>query len=544
MGIKSLTIAGVAALAFGGAWAADAGKTDTSKADAGSAPAKPTENAKAREFTVEQQMSKGSVTVGGKRIDYDAVAGNLVVHGRDWDDVPLNADPESKQIPAQASMFYVAYFAGGEHKSPRPITFVFNGGPGSATVWLHMGAFGPRRVATADAAHTPASPYRLVNNDYSLLDATDLVFIDAPGAGFSRIAGKDGDKAFYGVDEDAHAFAEFIRSFLSKYSRWNSPKYIFGESYGTTRAAVLSNLLQSKYAVDMNGVILLSQILMFDGSADGPETNPGVDLPYQLALPTYAASAWYHHKLPGAQRELPALLDEVEQFAMHDYAEALQQGGELSAERRQAIAERLHQYTGVPTDYIVKANLRMNGGVFEKALQDDANLTTGRIDTRFSGITVDPLGKEAAYDPFISAIGSAYVTLFNDYARTELKYAPPWSFRLFADIKSWNFNHQYPGAADALQQSTNVMSDLALALKSNPHLKVQVHAGYYDLATPFYQAVYEMRQLPVPAKLLGNVEFKYYQSGHMVYANEPSARALHDNVADFIRRTNNLPQGQ
>lgn len=529
-GIRSLTAACLTLLCVSSVtFAADAEKPTLSK-----------KSDTPKEFTVEQANSKGSVTVGGKRVDYDAVAGNLVVHGKDWDDTPQNADPEAKQAPAAASMFYVAYFANNKSKSPRPITFIYNGGPGSATVWLHMGAFGPKHVVTANDSHTPAAPYALANNDYSLLDASDLVFIDAPGAGFSRITGKDAEKAFYGVDEDAHAFAEFVRAFLTKYSRWNSPKYLFGESYGTTRSAVLVNLLQSNYGVDLNGVILLSQILMFDGSPDGPEVNPGVNLPYQLALPTYAATAWYHHKLPGAQPELKTLLAEVEQFAMHEYADALQQGGELPADRKQAIAERLHQYTGVPTDYIVKANLRVSGGVFEKALQDDAEVTTGRVDTRFSGATIDPLGKEAAYDPFLAAVGSAYVTVFNDYVRTELKYSPPWSFRLFADIKSWNFDHQAPGAPESLHQSTNVMPDLATAMKSNPHLKVQVNAGYYDLATPYYQAVYEMRQLPVPAKLLGNIEFKYYTSGHMVYVDQPAARALHDNVADFIRRTDNL----
>jgi carboxypeptidase C (cathepsin A) len=235
-------------------------------------------------FTAEQQSSKGTVTIGGRRIDYEAVAGTLVVHPKGWDDVPQNADPEAKEPPAEASMFYVAYFAAGDRKTPRPITFFYNGGPGSATVWLHMGAFGPKRIVTANDTHTPAAPYSIVNNDRSLLDVSDLVFVDAPGTGFSRIAGKDREKAFYGVDQDAYAFADFITQFLSKHARWNSPKYIFGESYGTTRSAALANLLQTEHSVDLNGVILLSQILMFDGSADGPESNPGIDVP-QAARP-------------------------------------------------------------------------------------------------------------------------------------------------------------------------------------------------------------------------------------------------------------------
>jgi carboxypeptidase C (cathepsin A) len=497
--------------------------------------------AAAPKFAAEQQTSKGAVTIGGRRIDYEAVAGTLIVHAKDWDDVPQNADPEAKEPPAEASMFYVAYFAPGDRKTPRPVTFFFNGGPGSSTVWLHMGAFGPKRIVTADDTHTPAAPYGIVNNDYSLLDVSDLVFVDAPGTGFSRIAGKDREKAFYGVDQDAHAFADFITQFLSKYSRWNSPKFIFGESYGTTRSAALANLLQTGHSVDLNGVILLSQILMFDGSADGPEFNPGIDLPYQLVLPTYAATAWYHHKLPGPTRELPALLVDVEHFAMHEYAEALQAGGELPADRRQAIAQQLHEYTGLPVDYLVKANLRISGGVFEKALQDEAGLTTGRLDSRFSGATFDPLSKEAAYDPQSAAISSAYVSAFNDYARTELKVSPERQFKSEIDIwRTWNFLHQPPDAPIPLPQAANVMPDLAAAMKYNPDLKVMVNGGYYDLATPYYEAKYEMRHLPIPDNLRKNIEFRFYESGHMIYAHEPSAKALHDNVADFIRRSDNI----
>src|SRR5580704_3901285 len=280
-----------------------------------------TEKTKTDEFKPEQATSKGSVTINGKAIPYDAFAGTLVVHPKNWDDVPQNADKDDKSSPPEASMFYVAYIKSGENLQ-RPVTFLYNGGPGSSTVWLHMGAFGPKRVVTADNSHTPAAPYPIVNNDYSLLDVSDLVFIDAPGTGFSRIGGKDREKAFYGVDADADAFADFISQFLSKYGRWNSPKYLFGESYGTTRSAVLANILENERAIDFNGVILLSQILNFSLDSDIPQFNPGVDLPYQLSLPTYAASAWYHHKLPEPRPELAALLAEVEHFAMNDYAAA------------------------------------------------------------------------------------------------------------------------------------------------------------------------------------------------------------------------------
>src|ERR1700689_4047361 len=361
-------------------------------------PAK-TEPQNPEQFKAEQQASKGSVTIGGNVINYDAYAGTLVVHPKGWDDVPQNADPDPKNKGPEASMFYIAYFKSDNKGAPRPVTFLYNGGPGSSTVWLHMGAFGPRRVVTADDTHTPAAPYSVVNNEYSLLDVTDLVFVDAPGTGFSRLSGKDREKAFYGVDQDAQAFADFISQFLAKYGRWNSPKYLFGESYGTTRSAVLANVLETERDVDFNGVILLSQILNFDFSADDPQFNPGVELPYQLALPTYAASAWYHRKLPDTHAELTPLLAEVEHFAMGDYAQALEAGSTLTADQRHAIAGKLHQYTGLPVEYIEKADLRISAGEFEKNLQDESNLTTGRLDSRFSGPTFDPLSKEGENDP-------------------------------------------------------------------------------------------------------------------------------------------------
>src|SRR5271170_4389113 len=251
------------------------------------------EAARVEPFKVEQQATKGSVTVSGKPIPYDAYAGTLIVHPKGWDDVPQNLATDSESYtdkertpPPQpeAAMFYVAYFKSGDAAARRPLTFIYNGGPGSSTVWLHMGAFGPRRVITADNSHTPAAPYSVVNNDFSLLDASDLVFVDAPGTGFGRIAGKDREKAFYGVDGDADAFAAFITQFLGKYGRWNAPKYLFGESYGTTRSGALVDLLTSKRAGDVNCVILLAQILAYDSNADSPQDNPGIDLPYELAL--------------------------------------------------------------------------------------------------------------------------------------------------------------------------------------------------------------------------------------------------------------------
>jgi carboxypeptidase C (cathepsin A) len=518
----------------------DAGKPADSKAEDSKAT-----GAAVTHFVPEQQSSRGSVTIEGHHIDYDAYAGTMVVHPKDWDDVAQNAPKdEDKNTRPEASMFYVAYFKTADKgitdkgAAARPVTFVFNGGPGSSSVWLHMGAFGPRRVVTADDSHTPPAPYPVINNDYSLLDATDLVFVDAPGTGFSRIAGTDREKAFYGVDQDAHAFADFIVQFLSKYGRWNSAKYLFGESYGTTRSAVLIGLLETERLVDFNGVIMLSQILSFDASPDGPQENPGIDLPYQLALPTYAATAWYHRKLPTAPPDLAALLTEVEHFAMNDYAAALAAGSTLPAAQRDVVAAKLHEYTGLPLAYLLKANLRINGGEFEKQLLDDAGLTVGRLDTRFAGPTMDPLSKEADYDPQEAAIASAYVSAYNDYVRKELKYGQDKEFKPLTDAeRNWNTSHRPPGESEPLTQSLNVMPDLATAMKYNPSLRVMLNSGYFDLATPFYEGIYEMQHLPIPATLQKNIEYAQYQSGHMVYAHDPSLKELHSKVADFIRRS-------
>ena len=516
---------------------------DSEKSDAG----------KFEPFKSESVSSNGTVTIGGQSIAYQAIAGTLIVHPKDWDDVPRDpkaerANPtpgedgaDARNPTAEASMFYVAYFKNGG--GSRPVTFIYNGGPGSATVWLHMGAFGPRRIVTATDGHTPAAPYSLINNGSSLLDATDVVFIDAPGTGFGRIAGKDKEKAFFGVDQDAYAFAQFISQFLTKYGRWNSPKYLFGESYGTPRSAVLINQLESERAIDFNGVILLSQILNFDLSPDRPTGNPGIDLPYQTVLPTYAATAWYHKKLPGDHKDLEALLSEVEQFSMGEYGRALAAGSDLSPADKRAVAEKLHQYTGLPVEYILKADLRIDGGEFRQNLQDDAGLTTGRLDTRFSGPDIDPLSQRADYDPQSTALGSAYVSAFNEYVRKELRYGDGRDFKHSISAgRNWSFVHQQPGQNQRFgssRQGSNVMPDLANAMKINPNLKVQLNAGYFDLATPFYQGVYEMHHLPIPANLQANIEYKFYDSGHMVYAKDASLKLLHDNVVGFIRRTSN-----
>jgi carboxypeptidase C (cathepsin A) len=545
-------LSGLAALLLAGSALAPlhADAAPSAKESPKDAPKDKADDATGSYFKPEQTDSSGSVTIGGQKIDYQATVGTIVVHPKDWDDAPQKpstdgddkgGDQAGDKDSAEAAMSYVAYFKKGATASARPVMFFFNGGPGSSTVWLHMGAFGPRRVVTLDDQHAPAAPYKLIENQYSLLDSTDLVFVDAPGTGFGRIAGPNKEKAFYGVDQDAYAFSAFITQFLTRFGRWNSPKYLFGESYGTTRNAVLVNMLENDRDIDVNGVVMLSEILNWDFSPDAPDTNPGIDLPYVLALPTYAATAWYHKKLPHMPNDLASFISEVEHFATTDYAQALGQGASLSSDERAKIIAKLHDYTGLPEAYLDKANLRVTGGEFEKNLQDDSDTTTGRLDTRFSGPTIDPLSKEADYDPQSAAISSAYVSVFNDYVRKDLHFAQDRAFKPEADVgKYWSFHHDQPGESGPSAGDVNVMPDLADAMKYNPNLKVMVNGGFYDLATPYFAAKWEMSHLPIQKRLQGNITFKTYESGHMVYAHEPALHTLHDNVAAFIADTDNL----
>jgi len=489
--------------------------------------------------------TQGSVDVGGQHIAYTAIAGTITVGSNDEQDAQLGADgkpqpgsqlaldapKEPKDITPVARIFYVAYFKKDAKAEERPVTFFYNGGPGSSTVWLHMGSLGPKHVVTSGDTHLPAAPYTMVDNPNSLLDASDLVFVDAPGTGFGQLIGKDANKAFWGVDGDANAYARFIQRFISKYGRWNAPKFIFGESYGTTRSAVLSDLLENKFNIDLNGVILLSQIFNFTTDIDEPTANPGVDLPYVLALPTFAATAWYHKKLPNQPAALEPFLKDVEDFAMGPYAHALALGTDLSADEKQAAAAKLHEYTGLPIEYLFKANLRVTGPEFEKTLQDADDLTTGRLDTRFSGPTIDPLSQNADYDPQETAISSAYVALFNQYVRQDLKYGEGLTYQPLL----YNANEQWDWKQGDNPSGVNVSEHLAGAMKTNPRLKVLVNGGYYDLATPFFAAQYEDKHLTIPPSLAKNISYAWYESGHMVYVRDECVKQLHDRVAAFIK---------
>ena len=494
-------------------------------------------------------VTEGSVTVeGGKTIAYKAVAGIITVGSSDAQDATLGLDgkllPDSgvdlpaklEDQPATARMFYTAYFAKGADAGTRPVVFFYNGGPGSSTMYLRMGSMSPVRVVTPDTQHQFGGPYKIVPNQYSLLDVADLVFIDAPGTGYSRVLGKDASKSFYGIDQDAGAFDRFIRRFLTKYDRWTSPKFLFGESYGTTRDAVLSATLQ-QHAVDLNGVVLLSQILSFNNSADGSNGNPGTDNGFFLALPSFAATAWYHHKVPNQPAELEPWLHEVEQYSIGEYATALLQGADLDPTKKATVAAKLESYTGIPQALWIKANLRMTGGEFSKYLQDGSDTTTGRLDSRYEGPHIDPLSATADYDPFTEAIGSAYLASMNAYAHQTLKFGDNLTYKPGAYTDpgfSWDMKHNgqgggWPGT------SLNVSGDLAYTMKVNPKMHVLLMGGYFDLGTLYFGATYEMKHLPLPAALQKNIEYKFFPTGHMVYVNEEALHGLHDRTAAFIK---------
>jgi len=430
-----------------------------------------------------------------------------------------------------ASVFYVAYTKEGvRDASTRPVTFAYNGGPGSASLWLHMGALGPRRVVTSDTAHTPPPPYDLEDNPDTPLDRTDLVFIDPVGTGYSHPVGDAKGKDFWGVDEDVRSVGQFIVRWVSQNHRWNSPRYLFGESYGTTRSAALVNYLQGHDDMDFNGVVLTSVVLNFQTIAWGA----GNELPYVMYLPSYAAVAWYHHVLPERPDSLPRLLDEVRSFAQGEYAHALALGSKLPDAERQQVIQKLHRYTGLSEDYLERADLRVNNGQFEKELMREHGVVLGRLDARFTGVSQDRLGERATYDPQSTSISSAFATAFRSYVRNELGYRTERPYEVSGDVRPWDWKH---GRSFGWPGYTDVAPDLSEAMRHNPDLQILVNNGLYDLATPFFATEYTMDHLELPERLRDHVHMAYYDAGHMMYVKDASLAAMKRNFAALIDRT-------
>jgi carboxypeptidase C (cathepsin A) len=464
------------------------------------------------------------LTLDGKTLRYAATAGNLLIN--DEEDKPYG------------SIFYVAYtLAGVTDSRTRPVTFLYNGGPGSASLWLHMGSVGPMRLVTASPEASGPAPYQIVPNQYSLLDKTDLVFVDAPGTGFSRPVGKATIRNFAGTDQDVQAFLKFIERYVGVNRRWNSPKFLFGESYGTTRSAALVDALEED-GVAVNGVVLMSTILNYFTRA------PGSDAVYIGYLPSFAAIAWHFEKIQHKGKDLTAFLNEVRAFARGPYAEALAQGHNLPQAQVDAIAAKLSGYTGIGEQFIKEANLRISMTRFRKELLRDQREILGRYDARFEGTDFDAAGEDPGYDPSSTGITGAFVSAFHDYLDRELKYSSKETYYPHGlNVNQvWDHTHRPPGAGGPGQAQAQplrdayVAGDLADAMRKDPHLKVFSVNGLFDLATPFFITEFDLSHMELDAKLRQNIEFAYYPSGHMIYLNVDALKQLKVDLAEFYTR--------
>jgi len=467
-------------------------------------------------FNDDRVTTEHTATIGDKEIDYNATAGTLTLKDEDGN--------------AKAKVFYIAYIKDGvDDTHDRPLTFSFNGGPGSSSVWLHLGTLGPRRVEMGDAGNLLNPPWRLVNNNHSILDLTDIVFIDPVTTGYSRAAEGEDAKQFHGVREDVESVGEFIRLWTTRHERWNSPKFLIGESYGTTRAAGLSGYLQDRHGMYLNGIMLVSSILDFQ-TARFSGIN---DLPYIVFLPTYTATAWYHRQLPDdlQRMKLRDVLTRAERFALNEYAHALLMGARLTQADRDAVVKQLARLTGLSETYVDRANLRISIGRFAKELLRDEGRTVGRLDSRFKGIDADHVNDRYEYDPSYAAIEGPYSTTLKQYVRATLGYESDLPYEILTGrVRPWNYNNyqnRYVTVSDTLRE----------AMTKNQALRVFIASGYYDLATPYFATEHTVAHLRLDPSLRDHITLAYYEAGHMMYIHQPSLRKFKDDVARFFEMT-------
>ncbi len=500
----------LAATFAGALFAADA--PSNAPPQSAAAAAKEAGKDKSKEPEEKLVSSRHKAILGAARFDYTATAGTILL--RDEDDKPT------------ASIFYIAYTRDGvPDLSTRPLTFSFNGGPGSSSVWLHLGLLGPRRVHLADDGSALPPPYKLDDNENSLLDETDLVFIDPVSTGYSRAIPPKEARKFHGLREDAASVAEFIRLYVTRNKRWGSPKFIIGESYGTTRAAALSGELSQRLKMNVNGIMLVSTVLNFQTL----DFNAGNDLPYVLYLPTYTATAWFHKKLPAdlQQLPLPEVFAKAEAFATGEYSAALFSGSSLDTSARGSILEQYARLTGLSTNFVDRANLRVPLGRFASELLVSEGRVVGRYDSRYKGYVRDHLGSRMEQDPSYEAVASAFASTFNNYIRTELKYETDLPYEVLTSVGPWNW--------DQSNSYVDVAETLAGALTRNPFLKIHVSSGYYDLATPLLATRYTFNHLGVDPALLKNLTLDTFTAGHMMYLNLPDLKKQKTDLARFIR---------
>jgi carboxypeptidase C (cathepsin A) len=469
----------------------------------------------------EKSVTTHKLTIGGESIPYTATAGTLIV--RNEKDLPY------------ASMGYIAYVRSDvTDTSHRPITFAYNGGPGSCSVWLHMGALGPKRIVTCDTSFIPPPPYKVVDNEFSILDKSDIVMIDAIGTGFSHAVGEMTDKDFWSVDPDIESFARFIQQYITDNGRWNSPKYLLGESYGTTRSAGVVDYLQYRESMSFNGVILVSMATDLELLLDD---IPGYHWPSVFSLPTYTAVAWFHKMLPDPPADVTKLLQEVRGFALQEYSNALAQGNNLPVSERKAIIEKLHRYTGLSIDYLDRSNMCVPVAQFASELMREHGKTVGMLDGRFLGVNFDRLSKTAEYDPMDAATTSTFVASFLDYLHRDLKFSPNRTYIFDADAYTvWDFRHKIANA-ELPQPIVNTGIDLAHAMGFNPNLRVLVMQGIYDLGSVSLATEYMVSHLNLQEDLRSHIHIEYYEAGHEMYTHEPSLKKLKADVAAFFDQT-------
>tara|TARA_R110002049_G_scaffold60567_1_gene162507 strand:+ start:10544 stop:12052 length:1509 start_codon:yes stop_codon:yes gene_type:complete len=463
-------------------------------------------------------VTEHAARIGGRNIEYTATAGTMLM--KNAADEPI------------ALMGYTAYVKKGENPARRPILFAYNGGPGSASLWLHMGILGPERAVVKDAGFGSSGPYERVSNEHSIIDEADLVMIDPVGTGFAKPVGKGKGEDFWGVDQDIESVSNFIVQYLTENGRWASPKYILGESYGGMRSGGVAYELLTKHLIALNGVILVSPFMeMASGFA-----GLGIDLPHVMFLPTFAATSRYHGALANSDKSLVEFMAEVREFALNEYAPALLMGSRLPAAQRQDVLRKLARYTGLSEQYWDAANLRIDESRYTKELMRKTGTTVGRVDSRFAGHMINQVGESAVYDPMLTAVGPGYLAAFMDYYQKELKVEDIGNYTVFGNVfGAWDWSHKQPDLGGFSLPFPNTAIDLAYAMKQNPSMRVLVQQGYYDLATPHLATEHFIDHLDIPDSLRENIELDYYEAGHMMYIHEPSMGKFKQDLAQFIR---------
>ena len=464
----------------------------------------------------EEKVSTTSHTVriDGRDIKYTATVGTI----------PIRLDNNT----VQARMFFVAYTKDGEDPRTRPISFLYNGGPGAATVWLHMGSFAPKHVQMAEDGFQPAPPFRLEDNENSLIDATDMVFVDAISTGYSRTAPGVSSEQFHGQESDIRAFGEFINGWITTYNRWGSPKYLMGESYGTIRSAGLSAELQTRHGIDLNGIVLISSLLSYQTLSPAPNN----DAAWAANIETFTADAWYHKKLPADLQSgnIKQAVDASRAFAWGEYMAALTRGNALTDAEQTAIAGKLARFTGLSSQFILAANLRVSADRFRKELLRDTRLTIGRLDGRFTSLDLDAAGERQEFDPSNQALQGPYTALFQEYVRNELKWESDLHYPTSGNVRPWTYDqNRYMDMTEALRGT----------MARNPFLKVFVAIGYYDMATIMGGAEFNFTHLAYDKPIVSRVSYGYYEAGHMIYIRPSAHKALKQDIVKFVNGSRN-----